>query len=159
MVYMKTNKIVSVFILLFVFLAIRHESLAWWPFPSVGIKLPTSTPTPTLKFIQIDPQIKISGILFFPSATPTLTLTPTLTPTETPPPPTPTLTPVIPTPTSDIKPSVAIATIAPTKSAGQKIAGSATKEIALAVGLIAVTLLLLIQSWPKIKIWLHEKTK
>lgn len=136
-------------------------------FPDIGkIKInpcvilgtcPTSTPTPA------------------PTNTPVPAATETpMPPTNTPVPPTetpvpPTNTPIPPTQAEVLISPTSVTTLLPTQP-GQISTPTATitpptgkylsqREMVFGGAIILLVLILLKQSWPKIKLWLHEKTK
>lgn len=128
-------------------------------------------------------KIKINPCVFFgtcPTSTPTPTVTPTVTPapeatetplppTETPVPPTetpipPTMTPILPTEIIVLSPSQLLTVTSqpstPSPSLTPQFAGKLSKKDLFFGGIVVLLLLLLTgQNWPKIKNWLHEKTK
>jgi len=120
--------------------------------------------------------IRINPCVFFgtcPTSTPTSTVTPTVTPapeaTETPVPPTetpvpPTMTPILPTEVIVLSPSQLLTVTSqpstPSPSLTPQFAGQLSKKDLIFGGIIVLLLLLLLkQNWPKIRGWLHEKTK
>lgn len=122
---------------------------------------PTNTPTPTLIKLTIP-----SGVLFHTS-TPANTVSPTATqtPTSTVP---PTESPSS-SPTSAIEitdtPTQLIASVSPTvaTTAGispeLQVKGIKYSSQFLSIGiLLLLVCILLVQQWPKIRKWLHEKT-
>jgi hypothetical protein len=118
---------------------------------------PTSTPTiaPTNT-----PALEATESPFPPTNTPIPPTETPIPPTQTPIPPTITETIILPTITITLLPTQPGQTSSPTATltppTGKYLS---QREIVFGGVVILLLLLLLRQSWPKIKIWLHDKTK
>ncbi|OGK71875.1 hypothetical protein A2446_04015 [Candidatus Roizmanbacteria bacterium RIFOXYC2_FULL_38_9] len=145
---MRIQKGVFVLLLIFNFLSLRSYVYAdiWdLKFP---LLFPTSTPKPTSFFIK-----KIPPLFFLPTNTPTITPSPTDAPTST---PAPTETP-FPTPSIELSPSTT--PTAPPITPSPKSSTPSTKEIIMLIVIGILVFGIFFQLWPKIKTWIHEKTK
>ena len=156
------KKLVIFFLIIFSFLTFKSESVYAWPnLPDIhidipNINLPTSipTPTPTLKMFKIDPgifKISIVPIETTPTTTPSLTPTVTSQPTVE-----PTKEETIIIATNTPSPTLA-AIVSPTAKPENKKVLSNKDMIYMGVaGLLSI--IILVQAWPKIKQFLHDKT-
>ncbi len=126
--------------------------------------LPTNTPTPK-------PTIKVGKIIPLISLIPIATSTPTITPA-----PTNTIAPVATltlTPTKEETPTVEVtktikdmgATVEPTKESTQttetpdQTSGKNTTSWFTIITIGLLGLIVVVQAWPKIRSWLHQKTQ
>lgn len=151
------------------FLGARQVEALWpWPFPIISIAPPptnTPTPTPTTGIKWKVPPLKILPLsTSTPTPAPTNTPPPTGGPTNTPTqaPNAPTETPA-PNPTATPKPTekeegaTPVVATAGESTASEPAEGGRTQLFMLiAIGLLG--LIVLVQAWPKIKSWLHQKT-
>src|SRR3989339_758451 len=92
-------------------------------------------------------------LFFLPTNTPTITPSPTDAPTST---PAPTETP-FPTPSIELSPSTT--PTAPPITPSPKSSTPSTKEIIMLIVIGILVFGIFFQLWPKIKTWIHEKTK
>ncbi|MFH0979776.1 MAG: hypothetical protein V1803_02430 [Candidatus Roizmanbacteria bacterium] len=152
------KKLIIFFLIVFSFLAVRTEVNAWPDFdfdwPDFSFPTSTPTPTPTLAIFKLNPDL--FKIVTTSTPTPTNTLTPTLAP------PTTTLT-VEPTKeeneTAEVSPTSttsAAANVSPTQKPVEKKLSQKDIIYAGVAGLLF--LVILIQAWPAVKKFLHDKT-
>jgi len=150
------KKIFTAVLFLFFLLVFNRQTLAYVPpdllkqiiNPCVILgNCPTNTPTPTPTQTPT------------PTPSPTITLTPTPTVTLT---ATVTITETQETTTTDLSPTLAvISAVSPTvfPSPTKPIMNASIKDIGIGLVIGFLLLLVLAQSWPRIKSWLHDKTK
>jgi len=148
-------------LIVFSFLAFRNTVVYAWPDFHIewpAISFPSSTPTPTIGIFHFDPGV----FELITTSAPTPTNTPTLTPTPTTEEPTvePTKETVeeeITTAVSPTSTTAATTNVSPTQKPKKTVVLSPKNLIyGGVVGLLV--LIVLVQAWPAIKKFLHDKT-
>lgn len=143
------KKLIALFLIVFFFLSFRNTTVYAWPNFDFDFKMPDfSFPTISIPTISIPTST--------PTPNPTLTPSPTNNPTETPI-LIPTTTPLISSPTPEPKEEEETLTVSPTEKP-QEEKSLLQKDFIYAGIAGLLILIILVQAWPKIRKFLHEKT-